>query len=216
MERTITGIVGNMKFGLRDYAPADAIYVPFAQARGDMRGQMLITVSTRGRVDAALPEIREQMRRIARNLPMVGVTTEDEQIQTRTGEERSLVQLLGSFGLLALALTLVGLYGTVSFAVARRTREIAIRIALGAKPARVLWLVLWQSLKSVVAGLILGMLLASAASRVLRSFLFHVHASDPVTYTAITFVLLGTAVLAAYIPARRGSKIDPATALKYE
>jgi predicted permease len=216
MERTIIGIVGNMKFGLRDYAPADAIYVPFAQASGDMRGQMLITVSTRGRVDAALPEIREQMRRVARNLPMVGVTTEDEQIQTRTGEERSLAELLGSFGLLALALTLVGLYGTVSFAVARRTREIAIRIALGAQPARVLWLVLWQSLKSVVAGLILGLLLASAASRVLRSLLFHVHASDPVTYTAITFVLLGTALLAAYTPARRGSKIDPATALKNE
>jgi predicted permease len=215
MERTIIGIAGNMKFGLRDYAPAAAVYIPFAQAPGDMRGQMLITVSTRGR-DAVLPAIREEMRKTAKDLPMVGVTSEDEQIQSRTGEERSLAQLLGSFGLLALSLTLVGLYGTMSFAVVRRTKEIAIRIALGAQPARVVWLVLWQSLKSVVVGLILGMPLAIAASGVLRSLLFHVHASDPVTYIAITSVLLGTAVLAAYSPARRGSKISPATALKYE
>ena len=147
---------------------------------------------------------------------MVGVTTEDEQIQSRTGEERSLAQLLGSFGLLALSLTLVGLYGTVSVAIARRTREIAIRMALGAQPARVLSLLLWQNLKSVVVGLILGVPLAIAASAVLRSLLFQVHASDPVTYIAITVVLLGTALLAAYIPARRGSKIAPAIALKYE
>jgi len=147
---------------------------------------------------------------------MVGVTTEDEQIQSRTGEERSLAQLLGSFGLVALLLTLVGLYGTVSVSLARRTREIAIRIALGTQPAQVLSLVLWQSLKSVFVGLMLGVPLAIAASGVLRSLLFRVHASDPATYIAITAVLLGTASLAAYIPARRSSKIAPATALKYE
>jgi predicted permease len=215
-ERTIVGIVGNMKFGLRDYAPADAVYIPYAQAPGDMRGQMLITLSLRGPVNAVLPAIRDQMRRIAKDLPMVGVTSEDEQIQSRTGEERSLAQLLGSFGLLALLLTLVGLYGTVSFAVVRRTKEIAIRMALGAQPARVLWLVLYESLKSVFLGLILGVPLAVAASAVLRSMLFHVHASDPITYIVITFVLIGTALMAAYVPARRGSNISPAVALKYE
>jgi ABC-type antimicrobial peptide transport system permease subunit len=170
---------------------------------------MLITVSTRGRVDAVLPAIREEMQKTAKDLPMVGVTSEHEQIQSRTGQERSLAQLLGSFGLLALSLTLVGLYGTVSFAVLRRTREIAIRIALGAQPARVLWLVLWQSLKSVVVGLIVGMPLAIAASGVLRNLLFNVHASDPVTYTAITAVLLGTAVLAAYPPLVGAAKYRP-------
>jgi predicted permease len=216
MERTIIGIVGNMKFGLRDYTPAGAVYIPFEQAPNDMRGQMLITVSIKGNVDAVLPAIREQMRKTAKDLPMVGVTSEDEQIQSRTGEERSLAQLLGSFGLLALSLTLVGLYGTVSFAVVRRTREIAIRMVLGAQPARVLWLVLYQSLKSVLAGLILGIPLAIAASGVLRSLLFQVHASDPVTYIVISFVLLGTALIAAYVPARRGSNISPAVALKYE
>jgi putative ABC transport system permease protein len=205
-----------MKFGLRDYAPVDAVYIPFAQARSDMRGQMLITVSIKGNVDAVLSTIREQMRKTAKDLPMVGVTTEDEEIQSRTGEERSLAQLLGSFGLLALSLTLVGLYGTVSFAVARRTKEIAIRIALGAPPARVLWLVLYQSVKSVLAGLILGVPLAIAASGVLRSLLFQVHASDPITYIVISSVLLGTALIAAYVPARRGSNISAAIALKYE
>ena len=216
MERTIIGIVGTMKFGLRDYAPADAVYIPFSQAPGDMRGQMLITVSTQANLDAVLPAIREQMRRIAKDLPMVGVTTEDEQIQSRSGEERSLAQLLGSFGLLALSLTLVGLYGTVSFAVVRRTKEIAIRMALGAQPARVLWLVLYQSVKSMLLGLLLGVPLASAASGVLKSLLFQVRASDPVTYIVISIVLIGTALIAAYIPARRGSNISHATALKYE
>jgi predicted permease len=215
-ERTIIGIVGNMKFGLRDYAPADAVYIPFAQAPSDMRGQMLIAVSTRGGVNAVLPAIREQMRRTAKDLPMVDVTTEDEQIKSRTGEERALAQLLGGFGLVALSLTLVGLYGTVSVRIARMTREIAIRIALGAQPARVLSLVLWQSLRSVFMGLILGVPVAIVASTVLRSFLFQVHASDPVTYIAITVVLLGTALLAAYMPARRSSQIAPAIALKYE
>jgi ABC-type antimicrobial peptide transport system permease subunit len=144
------------------------------------------------------------------------VTSEDEEIQSRTGEERSLAQLLGSFGLLALALTLVGLYGAVSFAVVRRTREIAIRIALGALPGRVLWLVLYQSTKSVLVGLILGVPLAVAASGVLRSLLFEVRAFDPVTYVVISIILLGTALLAAYLPAQRSSNISPAVALKYE
>ncbi|HET9306040.1 MAG TPA: ABC transporter permease [Candidatus Sulfotelmatobacter sp.] len=216
MERTIIGVVGNMKFGLRDYAPADAVYIPFAQASGDMRGQMLITLSIQGNVDAVLPAVREQMRSTAKDLPMVGVTTEDEQVQSRTGEERSLAQLLGSFGLLALSLTLVGLYSTVSFAVARRTKEIAIRIALGAQPSQVLRLVLGQSVRPVVTGLILGIPLAVAASGVLRSLLFQVHASDPVTYIVISAVLLGTALFAAYVPARRGGNISAATALKYE
>ncbi len=215
-ERTIIGIVGNMKFGLRDYAPVDAVYIPFAQGRSDMRGQMLVTISITGNVDAVLSAIREQMRKTAKDLPMVDVSTEDEEIQSRTGEERSLVQLLGTFGLLALSLTLVGLYGTVSFAVARRTKELAIRIALGARPAQVLWLVLWRSVKPVLAGLILGVPLAIAASRVLRSLLFQVRASDPLTYGVICAVLLGTALIAAYVPARRGSNISAATALKYE
>lgn len=215
-ERTVIGIVSNMKFGLRDYAPADAVYIPFAQGRSDMRGQMLITLSIKGNVDAVLSAIREQMRKTAKGLPMVGVTTEDEEIQSRTGEERSLTQLLGSFGLLALLLTLVGLYGTVSFAIARRTKEIAIRIALGARPAQVLWLVLSQSVKPALVGLILGVPLAIAAAGVLGSLLFQVHTSDPLTYIVISLVLLGTALIAAYVPARRGSNISAAIALKYE
>jgi ABC-type lipoprotein release transport system permease subunit len=89
-------------------------------------------------------------------------------------------------------------------------------MALGAQPARVLWLVLYESLKSVFLGLILGVPLAVAASGVLRSMLFQVHASDPITYIVITCVLIGTALMAAYVPARRGSNISPAVALKYE
>jgi ABC-type antimicrobial peptide transport system permease subunit len=135
-ERTILGVVGNMKFGLRDYTPADAVYIPFAQAPSNMRGQMLVTVSTIAGMGATLTAIREQMRKTAEDLPMVGDTTEDKEVRSRTGEERSLAQLLASFGLLALSLTLAGLYGTVSLAIARRTREIAIRMAMGAQPRR--------------------------------------------------------------------------------
>ena len=133
-----------------------------------------------------------------------------------TGEKRSVVQLLGSFGELALSLALVDSYRTVTFAAMRRTKEIAIRIALGARPAQILWLVLHQSVKPVLAGLLLGVPLAIAASGVVRSLLFQVHMSDPVTYTVISLVLLGTALIAAYVPARRGSNISAAIALKYE
>jgi ABC-type antimicrobial peptide transport system permease subunit len=123
---------------------------------------------------------------------------------------------LGVLGLLALLLAAVGLFGVMSFSVARRTREIGIRMALGAQTKDVIRLVLGEGMFLVIAGVVLGLALALAATRLLSSFLYGVSATDPLTYVGITLLLAAVALLAALIPARRATRVDPMVALRYE
>ncbi|MEJ7617876.1 MAG: FtsX-like permease family protein [Pyrinomonadaceae bacterium] len=124
--------------------------------------------------------------------------------------------LLGAFGLLALLLAAIGLYGVMSFSVARRTREIGIRMALGARGADVLRLVLRESMTLVALGIALGLLASLAATRLLASFLYGVSTTDPATFGGIAAILAAVALAASLIPARRASRVDPLVALRYE
>jgi ABC-type antimicrobial peptide transport system permease subunit len=124
--------------------------------------------------------------------------------------------LLGSFGVLALLLAMVGLYGVIAYSVSQRTREIGIRSALGARRIDVLSLVLKQSLKMVAIGMSVGLVLALAATRVLSFVLYGVSSIDPATYIGISIIFIALALLASYIPARRASSVDPVVALRYE
>jgi len=165
---------------------------------------------------AILPAIREVVAQVNTNLPLFDVKTESEQIDRLLFQERLVARLAGFFGLLALVLACVGLYGLLSYEVSRRTREIGIRMALGAHPGRVLKLVLRQGVLLAVVGAAVGIGVALGLTRYLTSMLYDVRANDPLTMIAVAVLLTVVALAACYIPARRAMRVDPLVALRYE
>jgi putative ABC transport system permease protein len=140
----------------------------------------------------------------------------DQQLADSTSRLRFSAVLLGVFAALALVLAAIGLYGVVAYSVAARTREIGIRLALGAKREDVFKLVIGDGLLLSLAGLLIGIPSALAATRVLSSFLYNTQPGDPLTFAAVSLVLMVVALIAAYVPARRAMKVDPMVALRYE
>ncbi len=165
---------------------------------------------------AILPAIREVVAQVNTNLPLFDVKTESEQIDRLLFQERLVARLSGFFGLLALVLACVGLYGLLSYEVSRRTREIGIRMALGAHPGRVLKLVLRQGAVLAIVGAGVGIGVALGLTRYLTSMLYDVRANDPLTIIAVAVLLTVVALAACYIPARRAMRVDPLVALRYE
>ncbi len=138
----------------------------------------------------------------------------DDLVDQQIGQRRLLVILLGSFAAMALLLVLMGIYGIIAYSVAERTQEMAIRRALGAQPRDILRLVVGQTLLLALAGVAAGIAAAFALTRLMRSLLFHVNATDPATFLAVAALFLCVALAASYIPARRATRIDPMTALR--
>ncbi len=165
---------------------------------------------------AILPAMREIVAQVNTNLPLFDVKTESEQIDRLLFQERLVARLSGFFSLLALVLACVGLYGLLSYEVSRRTREIGIRMALGALPESILKLVLRQGIVLAIGGAVVGIGVALAVTRYLASMLYNVHTNDPVTMIAVATLLTLVALAACYIPARRATHVDPIVALRYE
>jgi len=165
---------------------------------------------------AILPAIREVVAQVNTNLPLFDVKTESQQIDRLLFQERLVARLSGFFGLLALVLACVGLYGLLSYEVSRRTREIGIRLALGAQPGSVLKLVLQQGVVLAIVGAGVGIGAALGVTRYLTSLLYDVHANDPLTMIAVAILLALVALAACYVPARRAMRVDPMVALRYE
>jgi predicted permease len=165
---------------------------------------------------AILPAVREVVAQVNSNLPLFDVKTESEQIDRLLFQERLVARLSGFFGLLALVLACVGLYGLLSYEVSRRTREIGIRMALGAQTGSLLNLVLRQGIVLALVGAGLGIGVAIGVMHHLASMLFDVHATDPLTMIAVTLLLTFVAFSACYVPALRATRVDPLVALRYE
>jgi predicted permease len=196
-----------------DSAPGSVAYVSYVQSP---RAGMIVFAKT-ARDPASLgAEVRRAVHDVAPQLPVYDMRTMTERTAAATAQARFRAVLFALFAITALALAAVGIYGVMSLAVTARTREMGIRIALGAERARVQRLVIGEGIGLVTVGAVIGLAGALAATRVLRTFLFDLTSSDPVTYVAIVVVLGGAAILASWIPARRASRVDPVVALRAE
>jgi predicted lysophospholipase L1 biosynthesis ABC-type transport system permease subunit len=212
---TIVGVVRDAKYNdVREEKTNPMLWVPLAQAPFK-----IASLSMRVRPGADTAAIREARAALAATSPYLmvrEVTTLRAQVDRATSRERLLLRLASGFGGIALLLAAVGLYGMLAYAVSRRTREIGIRLALGAQRGAVVLSVLGESLALLAAGTVAGIPLALSAGRLLRTFLFGVTPYDVLTLMGASAALATVAVLAAFGPARRASNVDPVVALRYE
>jgi putative ABC transport system permease protein len=191
------------------------VYIPFSQSRE--LNEMTIYVRTSGVAAAAIPEqLRQVVRRADASMPIFEMQSMEQTVDEALFNERMLALLSGSFGLLATILAAIGLYGVMSYTVSRRTREIGIRIALGAERHAVVWLVLREVALLTIVGIALGVPGALGLSRFVRSQLFGIEPTDPVTMAIAAIALAGVGLLAGYLPARRAAAVQPVRALRYE
>jgi predicted permease len=210
-EIEIVGLVPDLKLhDIREEA-ARLVYFPAAQ-----HDEYLYSLQVRGRAELSAGQVRNAIAAVAPDLPITGVRSLGEQVEGSLRQERLLGQLTAFFGLLALLLAAVGLYGVLAYGVSQRTNEIGIRMALGAEPSRLLGTVLGTAMRWVGGGVVIGLAAALAMSRFLSSLLFGLDPVDPATLVVTTAALVLVAALAAYGPARRASRLDPVRALRYE
>jgi predicted permease len=211
--REIVGVVRTSKYFSLVEPPTPVAYLPLQQNH-----ETGMTLHVRTSVDPAsvAGAIRNETQALEKNLPLGNPETMSVRVANSLYAARMGAILLAVFGGLALLLASIGLYGVMSFAVSRRTRELGIRVALGARPGDVFRLVLKQGMALVIAGLVLGLAIAAMVTRLLVSFLYGVSAMDTLTFAAIPVLLTLVALLACYLPARRATKVEPLVALRYE
>jgi predicted permease len=212
-EIEIIGVVKDSKYISLNEAWRPMAYYPHSQ-RGDALNNFVVRFS--GKPDAVIPNVRSAIREVNHNFPIDEVVSLTEHIGRSLIQQKLIAKLAAFFGLIALLLACVGLYGVMSYAVARRTSEIGIRMALGAQSRQVLWLVLREALTLVLIGVVIGWIASLAATQTASSLLFGLEPNDPITITLATLLLLTISVLAGYLPARRASRVDPMVALRDE
>ncbi len=212
--RRIVGVVGDVRLERLEEDPTPALYLPHAQTRAER--SLSLVVRTRGAPEAALATVRQELRAVERSAANHQVRTMEEVLAERLAQPRFAALVLLLFSVLALALAAVGIYGVISYAVGRRTREIGIRIALGARGTGIFALVVGQGMRLIGAGVALGLVVAVAGSRYVESLLFGVRPLDPLVLGGVTAFLVVVGVLACWVPAWRASRIDPVAALRYE
>jgi putative ABC transport system permease protein len=212
---TVAGVVKDAKYSSAGEDDMADVYLPYLQLPRDLGG---MNVEIRTRIDplSLVPQIRELVAQIDRNIPISDVRTQQEQVSESLLQQRLFARLSSFFGLLALLLVGVGLYGLVAYAAAQRTHEIGVRIALGAPREDILQLVVGQGLKVTLIGVGIGVVVAFVLTRFISSLLYGVKPADPVTFGAVSLILIAVALLASYLPARRATKVDPTVALRYE
>ena len=216
-EIEIVGVVKDFKFNdprqeFRPVAFIPLVQAPFIPARY----ARFVEVRTLDNPVSVAAAVREVIRQVDRNLPVTSIKTLSRQIDEALGREALIAALSSFFAILALMLACIGLYGVLAYAVTRQTREIGVRIALGARAGDVQWLVLKETLALTLAGIVVGLAVALSATRLVASLLFGLTPTDFITISSATLVMVTVALLAGYLPARRASRVDPMVALRYE
>ena len=212
----IVGVVGDIKSDDARDKPEPTVYRPILQIQEQGAYSATIHIRTTSDPTPLTPQVRQMLNQIDDKLPIFGVTTLDEQLRKNLDQERLVAQLVSFFGALALILACIGLYGVMAQGVARRTNEIGIRMALGARGGNIAWMVLRETLYLVLAGLVIGVPGALIGAKLISAQLFGMKPADPLTLVGAGAVLTIVALLAGYLPARRASRVNPLNALRYE
>ena len=212
-EVEVIGIAGDIKYFNLGEEPVPYLYLPQSQ---NYISSATLQVRTSGDPWQLVGAVQHEIEVMDKDLPVFGITTMSRYLQGALMAPRLAATLLGIFAAVAMLLAAVGIYGVVSYAVAQSTREFGIRMALGALPGKVVWLVLRRGMLPVWIGMLIGMGASPAVTRLLGSFLYGVSVTDPMTFAAVVILLGGVAILASYVPARRATKVDPMVALRYE
>ena len=203
----IVGVVGDVKYSNVEAAMEPDVYIPYMQTVEEPPSFVLMR--TKGDPAALAAGLRREVFALDKNVPVYDVKTLEERSRDATSRARFMALLLGAFAGVALLLSSIGIYGVMAYAVAGRTREIGIRMALGAQKADVLRLIMSDGIILTVAGIALGIMASFAVTRFLTSLLYGVGAADPVTFALVSAILVAVAMAASYIPARRATKVRP-------
>ncbi|HWW23186.1 MAG TPA: FtsX-like permease family protein [Edaphobacter sp.] len=177
---------------------------------------MTYIIRTQLKSEAIIPSLRAAIQKIDRDLPLIDVRTQQQQIDATTQQERIFASLSSGFGLLALALACVGIYGIMAYTVSQRTNEIGIRLALGAHRQQVRVMVIRQATRLAILGVIIGVAASLALSRLVKSMLYGLKPTDPISIIGAATLLLAVALIASWIPALRASRVEPMEALRHE
>ena len=210
----IVGVVGDTRDINLLQEPVAEFYIPFSQSDFLPGGGFLVRTANAPFLNASA--VKEQIWSVDKKAPITNFRTMDQVVAGQVADPRFQTLLLASFGVLGLVLAIVGIYGVISYGITQRTREIGIRMALGAHPEDVLRMVLSQGMLLAGVGIAAGIAGALALTRFLGSLLFEIKPTDPATFAAVAGLLAVVALTACYIPARRAMRVDPIVALRYE
>jgi predicted permease len=213
---TIVGVVADVKHTSLREQSAPEMYVLYTQKQWPSMLNMRVALRTKTDPASVTQSVREAIRAVDPDLPLAKVATLTTLVSDSLSQPRFAMVLLASFGLLALLLASIGMYGVISYSVMQRTQEIGIRIALGAERHNVLGMVLRQGARLALIGIGVGLVGAFAATRAIGGFLYGIEATDPLTFVAVSLLLIAIGLLACYLPARRATRVDPIVALRYE
>jgi len=214
---TVIGVVDDVKNAGLDRPAGTEIYLPYKQAAAFGNSDMFVVLKSQsGNPGSLAGEVREQLNELDSSLPLADVRLMDDVLERAQSRPRFLTLLLSLFSITALAIATVGIYGVVSYSVARRTKEFGLRMVLGAQTGDVLGMVMKQGAGMILVGLIAGLVTAFALTRLMASLLFGVAPTDALTFASVTGVLAVVALAACYIPARRATEVDPMQTLRYE
>jgi len=222
---TIVGVAGDTRNSGIDQRVSYEVYLPFIQASpfDPLMSTLAVRIASdqnnpagKANLSGLTAAIRAQVQAIDPNESLFQVIKMDERLSNSLAERRFQTLLLGFFAAVALVIAAVGIYGVISYAVSQRTPEIGVRIALGAQTGNVLRMVIWRGMRITLVGVTLGLAAALALTRVIKNLLYEVSPTDPATFALIALLLIGVALIASYIPARRATKVDPLQALRHE